>query len=100
MLIPAHSLRTPFCRVAPSLLTLPHELVHKIVSHVAYAPGIYFGSTFISAKPRWPVIAGLASASRETRIVALRAWFRVLVLRQEEDWEVASGLSFINLFVR
>lgn len=80
-----------------SLMTLPCELVDKIAAHVVSVPGVLHGSEFISAKPRWWAIAGLASASRETRIVALRAWFRVFILRKEQDWE---AFPFINLFVR
>ncbi|KAF8749828.1 hypothetical protein RHS01_09828 [Rhizoctonia solani] len=83
-----------------SLLILPDELLQKIAAYVVFVPGIYLGTAFISAKPRWATIAGLASASRDARAVALRAWFRVLVLKDEEDWDVASRPSFINLFVR
>ncbi|KAF8691016.1 hypothetical protein RHS03_08870, partial [Rhizoctonia solani] len=83
-----------------SLLILPDELLQKIAAYVVFVPGIYLGTAFISAKPRWATIAGLASASRDARAVALRAWFRVLVLKDQEDWDVASRPSFINLFVR
>ncbi|KAH7335018.1 hypothetical protein B0J17DRAFT_97201 [Rhizoctonia solani] len=83
-----------------SLLALPNELLHKIAAHVVFVPGIYIGSTFISAKPRWAAIAGLANASHEARVIALRAWFRVLVLKDDEDWEIASKSSIIARFVR
>ncbi|KAG8689796.1 hypothetical protein FRC11_000538 [Ceratobasidium sp. 423] len=83
-----------------SLLTLPDELIQKIAAHVVFVPGIYLGSAFISAKPRWATIAGLANASRDARTVALRAWFRVLILKDEEDWEAASRFSVVALFVR
>ncbi|CAE6450912.1 unnamed protein product [Rhizoctonia solani] len=85
---------------AVSLLTLPDELIQKIAAHIVFVPGIYLGSAFISAKPRWATIAGLASASHDARAVALRAWFSVLILKDEEDWEVASKFSVIPLFVR
>ncbi|CAE6457631.1 unnamed protein product [Rhizoctonia solani] len=83
-----------------SLLALPDELLYKIGDYAVFAPGIYLGTAFISAKPRWAAVAGLASASHHARTVALRAWFRVLVLKDEEDWDVASRSSFITLFVR
>ncbi|CAE6439190.1 unnamed protein product [Rhizoctonia solani] len=82
------------------LLALPDELLQKVAAYVMYVPGIYLGTAFISAKPRWAAIAGLANASHDARAVALRAWFRVLVLKDEEDWDVASRPSFITLFVR
>ncbi|CUA67299.1 hypothetical protein RSOLAG22IIIB_07340 [Rhizoctonia solani] len=98
---PAHTnAQSTGSHVSVSLLTLPDELLQKIASHVVFVPGIYLGSAFISAKPRWATIAGLANASHDARIVALRAWFRVLVLKDEEDWEVASKFSIIARFVR
>ncbi|CAE6480156.1 hypothetical protein ACGC1H_005293 [Rhizoctonia solani] len=87
-------------RVPVSLLTLPDELLQKIATHVVFVPGIYLGSTFISAKPRWATIAGLANASHDARFLALRAWFRVLVLKDGKDWEVVSKFSTIAQFVR
>ncbi|CAE7059347.1 unnamed protein product [Rhizoctonia solani] len=86
--------------VPASLLALPDELLQKIAAHVVFTPGIYLGSAFISAKPRWATIAGLANASHDARSVALRAWFRVLVLKDKEDWGVASKFSIITLSVR
>ncbi|KAJ1306300.1 hypothetical protein OPQ81_010999 [Rhizoctonia solani] len=83
-----------------SLLTLPDELLQRIAAYVVFVPGIYLGSAFISAKPLWATIAGLANASHYARVVALRAWFRVLILKDEQDWEVASKFSIIPLFVR
>ncbi|KAG9089133.1 hypothetical protein FS749_001596 [Ceratobasidium sp. UAMH 11750] len=88
-------------RSRPALLALPHELLFKIASYVVAAPGILPGSSFISAKPAWRAsIAGLANASRDARDVALRAWFRVLVLWDEDDWDIIAAFSAIRFSVR
>lgn len=98
-----HSLlHPPLCRLdrRATLLVLPHELLFKIATHVVTTSGVFPGSTFISSKPHWGTIAGLASASRATRDVALRAWFTTLVLKGEEDWDVVAGFGDVRLFVR
>jgi hypothetical protein len=82
------------------LRNLPLELLSKIAAYSTAAPGLYPTSTFISAKPPWSAIAGFATASRATRDIALRAWFRVLLLRGEEDWDVAAAFPMMRLSVR
>lgn len=83
-----------------TLLTLPHELLNKIAAHVVALPGLFPGSAFISPKPHWGTIVGLATASRAMRDVALRAWFHTMVLNDEEDWDVVAGFADVRFFVR
>ncbi|KAF8599930.1 hypothetical protein BDV93DRAFT_590179 [Ceratobasidium sp. AG-I] len=87
-------------RQRTTLLALPHELLLKIATHVVALPGIFPGSTFISSKPHWRTVAGLATASRATRDVALRAWFTTLILKHEEDWDVVAVFAQVRFFVR
>jgi hypothetical protein len=82
------------------MLTLPHEILLKIAGHAVDAQGILPSTSFISAKANWSAIAGLAGASRDTRHIALCAWFRVLVLRDEGDWEIAAAFPAVRLSVR
>ncbi|KAG8700448.1 hypothetical protein FRC09_005952 [Ceratobasidium sp. 395] len=95
---------SPACatRTRSALLSLPHELLFKIATHIVAMPGTMPASSFISAKPAWRTsIAGLANASRDTRDAALRAWFRVLVLRDEDDWGIVLAVfSAIRFSVR
>ncbi|KAG8791766.1 hypothetical protein FRC12_008187 [Ceratobasidium sp. 428] len=99
--------RTPYspacaARTRSALLSLPHELLFKIATHVVAMPGTMPASSLISAKPAWRTsIAGLANASRDTRDAALRAWFRILVLRDEDDWGIVLAVfSAIRFSVR
>ncbi|KAG8734902.1 hypothetical protein FRC10_011226 [Ceratobasidium sp. 414] len=97
----AHLAPVRVARSRSALLSLPHELLFKIASHVVAVPGILPGSSFISAKPAWRTsIAGLANASRDARDVALRAWFRVLVLGDEEDWDIIGAFPAIRFSVK
>lgn len=87
---------------APTLgPTLPIEVVTQIIDYAVVATGLEVFSPLdhtsfqpqARIKPSFDTIRGLSSVSHFVRAEVLAAWFRVMVVREPDDWCMANRMG-------